>query len=142
MSVGRAQKSRNTGPELALQRELNRIDLKGYRLHHRIDLPAWGNKPQHTTPDVTYVKDKLAVYMQGCYWHTCEACGYRVVPNDPKWRKKQADARSRDERHVRALTTIGYRVLIVWEHEDAAQAALSVETILSGKHRPGVYGLK
>lgn len=141
MSVGSKQKSKNTGPEVALQKALNRIDLKGYRLHHRIGLPNWGTKIQFTTPDITYVKDKLAIYVHGCYWHTCEECGYRIVPEDRKWRKKQADARIRDERHIRALVSLGYRVLVVWEHEDADAAAIAAETILIGGHQPGLFGL-
>lgn len=138
MSTGRSQRSRDTLPELRLRRELRAVGLRNYRIHQRISLPQWGKKRQWTTPDVVFTKERVAVYLDGCWFHGCITCGRTT---SGAWRKKAAQARARDERHSRALTVCGWRVLRFWEHQDPAAAAKAVKAVIETEADPGVYGL-
>ncbi len=141
MTAGRSQKSKNTEPEIALLRALRGVGLYGYRLHHRIELPRWKNKPQHTTPDVAFVSHKVAVYADGCYWHSCALHGMKETKtNAAEWRQKRALIRARDERHSRYLSVAGWRVVRVWECEDPKEAAKAVKAVIDAEAPPGVYG--
>lgn len=140
MAIGAAQKSRDTKPELDFRYELRAKGLKGYRIHYKIQLPLNGKRPQWTTPDVAFVGHKLAVFIDGCYFHGCPT-HRRHAGENGYWRKKMSEARARDERHSRALTVLGWRVLRVWECQDSAAAARAAEAILDTDATPGVYGL-
>lgn len=142
MSTGSGQKSKDTDLEVALRQALRGVGLHGYRLHHRIALPKFRGRPQHTTPDVVYLGHMVALYADGCYWHGCKTCDLQVRgANRQEWRKKAAVARARDERHSRYLVTIGWRVLRMWEHEDPKAFALAVKGVIDVDAPPGVYGL-
>lgn len=142
MSTGRSQRSRDTGIEVSVRVALRAIGLGGYRLQHRIELPKWGNRRQHTTPDIAYPSKMLAIFADGDFWHTCPRHG--VV--DPKtnsrvWRQKRAQVRARDQRHSRALVTLGWRVLRVWECESPEAAAKAAKALIDLEAPPAVYGL-
>lgn len=139
MATGARQKSRDTLIELRFRKELRALGLKGYRLHHKINLPHWGKKSQRTTPDVAFVTDMLAIYLDGCYWHGCPVCPPPKVNGE--WRRKQALTRARDERHSRYLVSAGWRVLRVWEHQDMAKAATAAKAILDTDQPPGVFAV-
>lgn len=141
MSNGRSQKSKDTALELAFRRELRALSLGRYYLHHRIELPPWRKKAQHTTPDVAFPAKKIAIYLDGCYWHGCLRCYRDTITNQAQWRRKRALNRARDERHSRALMTVGWRVFRTWEHEDPRAAALAVRAIIETDADPGIYGL-
>lgn len=137
MATGRAQRSRDTLPELRLRRSLRAVGLRHYRIHERIALPQWGKKRQWVTPDVVFTRERVAVFLDGCWFHGCTVC--KTSPSGA-WRKKQAQARARDERHSRALTVCGWRVLRFWEHEDPDLAAKAVLAVIETDAEPGVYG--
>jgi len=105
----RAVKSRDTGPELALRALLREI-RPGYRLH-RADLPG--------KPDVAYGRDRLAIFMHGCFWHghACPRGAREPRTNAPYWRDKIARNRVRDAANARALAAQGWRALEVFECE-------------------------
>lgn len=138
MSTGRSQRSRDTLPELRLRRELRAVGLRNYRIHQRIALPQWGKKRQWTTPDVVFTSERVAVFLDGCWFHGCLTCGKTT---SGAWRKKAAQARARDERHSRALVVCGWRVMRFWEHDDPALAAKAVNAVIDNEVDPGVYGL-
>ena len=107
------QRTRNTGPELALRRALHRRGVR-YRLHPAY-LPG--------RPDLVLVRIRLAVFVDGCFWHACPA--HCVLPraNADWWAKKLAATTARDRRNDDMLSSEGWDVLHVWEHEDPETVA-------------------
>lgn len=69
------------------------------------------------TPDIVFPKYKTVVFVNGCFWHGHKECKYSHLPstNLEYWEKKIADNLERDERKIRELEELGYRVLIVWQ---------------------------
>jgi DNA mismatch endonuclease (patch repair protein) len=104
----RSNRSRDTSPEVTLRKALWQEGLRGYRLHRR-ELPG--------TPDIVFIKRRVAVLVHGCYWHACRKCGRYRLPatNRDYWLAKIARNRSRDARNILALRKLGYRVVLVWE---------------------------
>jgi DNA mismatch endonuclease (patch repair protein) len=68
-------------------------------------------------PDFAFPKNRLAVFVDGCFWHGCPRC-YRL-PQDNRhyWREKVRSNRRRDRQNARALRLKGWKVLRVWEHQ-------------------------
>jgi len=141
MSVGKAQKSKNTGPELAVRQALRGLGIHGYRVHQRVVLPNFRNKPQHTTPDIVFNTQMVAIFVDGDHWHGCLEHYRETRTNTAMWRKKVATARARDQRHSRYLSSIGWRVFRVWECQDALAAAKAIQAIIETSAVPGIYGL-
>lgn len=100
-------RSKNTAPERALRRMLRAAGLVGYRLNY-------ANAPGR--PDVAFVKDRVAVFVHGCFWHGCpHHPDPRVKHNAAWWRKKIATNKARDGRKAAALRRRGWRVITAWE---------------------------
>ena len=108
-----AQRRENTGPELALRRALWRRGMR-YRLHDQ-SLPG--------RPDLVLVRARLAVFVDGCFWHGCPLHGVAPKANAPWWAEKLAANRARDERVNQAVMAAGWEPVRVWEHEDAEDVA-------------------
>jgi len=67
-------------------------------------------------PDFVFRKERLAVFVDGCFWHGCPQHGTQPKGNRAFWRKKLASNRARDLRVNRALRAAGWRVVRIWEH--------------------------
>lgn len=105
--VMQANKSKNTGPELLVRHALREAGLPGYRLH-------WKKAPGK--PDVCYPGRKVAVFVNGCYWHRCPYCALPLPRTNVEfWSAKFARNQARDERDHRLLLEDGWTVLVVWE---------------------------
>lgn len=122
-------KGKNTQPELALRRLLWGVGLRGYRLHGR--LPG--------TPDLVYSRIRLAVFVDGCFWHGCPR--HFRIPSDNRqyWFAKIERNRRRDRRHARSLRAQGWCVLRVWEHglrspTDRVRTLRRVEVAIARSH--------
>jgi DNA mismatch endonuclease (patch repair protein) len=113
----------NTAPEVALRRSLHRLGGR-YRLH-RADLPG--------RPDVVFVAARVAVFVDGCFWHGCPDHGVMPKANRDWWQQKLSANKLRDERADRALESGGWQVVHVWEHEDMDKAAQRVLSVVRGK---------
>jgi DNA mismatch endonuclease (patch repair protein) len=113
---------RDTAPEVALRRELHRRGLR-YRVHAKVP----GNNRR--TIDIAFSRVKLAVYVDGCFWHGCAEHGTQPRTNNQWWKWKIDRNRTRDADTNRALTEVGWAVVRVWEHEDVKIAADRVEAI-------------
>lgn len=111
----------NTGPELRLRRELHRRGLR-YRVDAR---PIRGVR---RSADVVFVSARIAVFVDGCFWHGCDE--HRSIPktNAGFWETKIGKTRSRDRDTDNLLTEAGWRVVRVWEHDDVVTAADEIET--------------
>jgi DNA mismatch endonuclease (patch repair protein) len=118
---------RNTGPELALRRELTALSLR-YRLHRR-DLPG--------TPDVAFMSARVAVFVDGCFWHSCPEHGVMPKANRDWWEAKLEGNRQRDRAKDRALVDAGWLPVHIWEHQDPADAATRVAGIVAARLSEG-----
>ena len=102
-----ANRSTNTKPELLMRKKLRGAGLPGYRLH-------W--KKAAGRPDVCYPGRKVAVFVNGCYWHRCPHCALPLPKTNVEfWTQKFERNQARDERNHRELLERGWEVLVVWE---------------------------
>jgi DNA mismatch endonuclease (patch repair protein) len=81
-------------------------------------------------PDVVFRRARVAVFIDGCFWHGCPVHGTRPRSNTAYWDTKIARNRARDERADTALTAAGWRVVRLWEHEDPADAASAIAAVV------------
>jgi DNA mismatch endonuclease, patch repair protein len=116
-----ANKAKNTKPELQLRKRLFNEGLRGYRLHDK-RIPG--------RPDIVFTGHKVAVFVNGCYWHRCPSCALSLPKNNTDfWKDKFQKNMSRDKRKVAELENLGYKVLTVWECEIKKELDLVVERI-------------
>ncbi len=98
-------RSRDTAPELRLRRALTAAGLRGYRLHHGL-----------YKPDVSWPGRKVAVFVDGCFWHGCPKHGHLPKTRTGYWRAKIERNRARDRTATLALRRMGWQVIRYWEH--------------------------
>jgi DNA mismatch endonuclease (patch repair protein) len=110
---------KDTEPELALRRLLFARGLR-YRVHLRV--PGLSRR----TIDIAFPGPKLAVFVDGCFWHGCPAHGTVPRSNEEWWRRKIEGTRRRDDETASHLAALGWEVLRFWCHEEAAAAADAV----------------
>lgn len=121
----------DTGPELALRRELHRRGLR-FRLHRKVDFD------RRRSIDIAFPTEKVAVFVDGCFWHYCPRHAVLPKNNAAFWRAKLEANRTRDRDTSDSLEEIGWKVIRVWEHEDPANAANRVEKAVKDRLRTGV----
>lgn len=109
----------NTGPELALRSALHRLGLR-YRIHRRV-VPEVRRQV-----DVVFGPPRVAVFVDGCFWHGCPIHGSMPKANAAFWRSKLAANRRRDDDTDSRLRAAGWYVVRVWEHEPPDRAARRV----------------
>lgn len=125
-SVMRANKGRDTAPELALRRAVHALGLR-YRVGQR-PLPS-----VRRTADLVFKGARLAVFVDGCFWHGCSDHYRPSTQNSEFWQAKIEGTRLRDKETDRKLQEGGWRVLRIWEHDDPALAAQRVaQLVLTG----------
>jgi DNA mismatch endonuclease, patch repair protein len=122
----RANRRRDTTPERALRSELHRAGLR-FRVDFAIRLP--GARPLR--PDVVFPRRRVAVYVDGCWWHGCPEHWTRSRSNADYWAEKVETNRARDRRDTAALQEHGWSVLRFWEHEDMTNAAVVVAGVVN-----------
>lgn len=103
---------RNTKPELRLRSALHALGLR-FRLTSSL--------PGH--PDVVLTRARIAVFVDGCFWHACPIHGVLPRNNREWWAEKLRRNTERDQEKDDALADLGWHVVHVWEHEDAQEAA-------------------
>lgn len=113
-------RSSNTSVELLLRRALWANGLRGYRLHRR-GLPG--------RPDVTYGRARVAVFIDGCFWHGCPQCYVEPSSNVGYWKQKLSGNRERDARNADSLMRMGWTVIRFWEHEVRQSPAACAEAV-------------
>jgi DNA mismatch endonuclease (patch repair protein) len=116
----------DTEPELLLRKELFRRGLR-YRLDVR---PIATSR---TKPDIVFPGPKVAVFVDGCFWHQCPEHGTMPKSNRSWWKEKLDANVARDRRADEALSEAGWTVIRVWEHDDVVKAAKRVQRALSGR---------
>lgn len=112
----RANRRRDTGPEIALRRELHRRGLR-----FRVDYaPMAGLRSK---ADIVFTRARVAVFIDGCFWHACPEHGNLPRANRDWWRIKLEATVARDRRNEQILREAGWHVIRVWEHEPVQVAA-------------------
>lgn len=105
--VMQANKSKNTKPELKVRAALRKAGLSGYRLH-------WKKAPGK--PDICYPGRRVAIFVNGCFWHRCPHCGLSMPKSNVDfWEAKFARNRARDARDNALLVSGGWTVITIWE---------------------------
>ncbi|MET4079609.1 DNA mismatch endonuclease Vsr [Janibacter sp. UYMM211] len=82
------------------------------------------------TIDIAFPRQRLAIFVDGCFWHGCPEHGTRPAANSAWWEQKLAANYGRDRDTDDLLEAAGWRVLRIWEHVDPAAAADEVERLL------------
>ncbi|MGI8581817.1 MAG: very short patch repair endonuclease [Chitinophagaceae bacterium] len=102
-------RGKNTKPEKLLRSLLHKKGLR-YRIHRK-DLPG--------KPDIIFVKQKVAIFVHGCFWHFHKECNEGRIPssNSNFWKLKLEKNIAKDERHIEALKLAGWKVMVIWECE-------------------------
>ena len=104
-----ANKGKNTKPELLLRKALWYNGIKGYRLH-------WEKAPGK--PDIAFPGKKIAIFVNGCFWHRCPICNPSMPKSNTKfWTKKFSKNIERDKKKIQELEELDWRVLTIWECE-------------------------
>lgn len=111
-----SNKGRDTKPELLVRRLVHAAGLR-YRVS------AKPEKDLRRTADLLFRPAKVAVFIDGCFWHGCPEHYTRPKANDGYWSDKVARNRERDAETTAVLTRRGWTVLRFWEHEDPAGVA-------------------
>jgi DNA mismatch endonuclease (patch repair protein) len=104
--MSRIKSRGNRGTELVLAALLRANRISGWRRH-----PSTFGKP-----DFVFPKARVALFVDGCFWHSCPRCGTRPSNNRDFWDKKLAANRSRDRKVNRTLRASGWTVIRIWEH--------------------------
>ena len=106
MAKVRARKNRST--EMRVAAHLIKKGFRGWKRHTRGVLGC---------PDFCFIQQRVAVFVDGCFWHGCPRCR-RNVPHSRRafWKRKIESNRRRDQKVKRILQSQGYKVLRIWEH--------------------------
>ncbi|MCX4726369.1 very short patch repair endonuclease [Streptomyces sp. NBC_00963] len=120
------QASRDTAPELAV-RKLLHASGRRYRLNVRVpDMPR-------RTIDIAFTRAKVAVFLDGCFWHGCPEHATQPKANAEWWRQKLQRNMDRDTETTEHMARAGWTVLRFWEHESPARIAEQVAAVVDQK---------
>ncbi len=121
-------RAKNTGPEKAMRAALSAAGIRGYRLQYA-KVPG--------KPDIAFVGRKVAVFIHGCFWHSCPHCQpRRPKTNKSFWNEKLDRNVARDKRKVRELRKAGWRVITVWECRLKKDPEAQVRRVQKGLDEP------
>lgn len=128
----RACRSRDTAPERALRSVLHRSGLR-YRVHAR---------PEHGIPrraDIVFRRERVAVFVDGCFWHACSQHKSAPAWNAEYWRAKLLRNVARDRDTDERLRNVGWSVLRIWEHEALRDGVALVLDALGRRRKSGCW---
>lgn len=100
-------KGRDTKPEVFLRKLLSEKGIRGYRLYYNL----------LGKPDIVFPKNRIAIFIDGCFWHKCPKCFIKPETNRKFWNKKIDSNVKRDEIVNTELKEEGWEVIRIWEHE-------------------------
>jgi DNA mismatch endonuclease, patch repair protein len=119
----RAVPKASTKPEMRLRRELHARGLR-YRVNVR-GLPG--------TPDLVFGRNRIAVFVHGCFWHRHDGCRSATTPrvNSAYWGPKLRRNVERDAENAAALAALGYGTVVVWECEVARDPSAGADRVVA-----------
>jgi DNA mismatch endonuclease (patch repair protein) len=118
--IMQGNKSRDTKPELAIRKAVHAMGLR-YRVNVQ-PLPA-----VRRTADLVFPREKVAVMVDGCYWHGCPEHHTSSKSNQAYWLHKIAENRERDLDTDARFADAGWHVIRIWEHVDPLAAAQTIK---------------
>ncbi len=119
--IMKANRGKDTSPEIMLRKALYSNGLTGYRLY-------WMKVPG--SPDIAYPGKKIAIFVNGCFWHRCPHCKPKLPrSNTDFWDKKFKANKERDKRKESLLIEMGWKVLVLWECEIETDVLWCVDEI-------------
>lgn len=118
-----SNRGKDTGPELLLRRALREAGIPGYRLQ-------WKKVPGR--PDIAYPGKKVAIFVNGCFWHRCPKCNLPLPKTHTEfWVEKFDRNVKRDKEKSDALSALGWTVITAWECELKEDPSEIVEMIIN-----------
>lgn len=117
--MSRVRSRGNRATELRLRRLFREHGIKGWRRTSTV----------FGSPDFVFPKVKLAVFVDGCFWHGCRLHRSMPASNRTFWKKKLARNRFRDRLVNRTLRARGWKVVRIWQHELLGNASSAVERV-------------
>lgn len=111
-----ANRRRDTSPELLIRQILHRRGLR-----YRVDFAPGVDKRRRA--DIVFTRARVAVFIDGCFWHGCPSHFVQPKSNAEYWESKIETNRQRDRDTTARLEKAGWTVLRFWEHHDPVQAA-------------------
>ncbi len=127
------QASRDTTPEVAVRKLLHASGYR-YRLNERV--PHMSRR----TIDIAFTRAKVAVFLDGCFWHGCPEHATQPKSNAEWWRQKLDRNMTRDVETTAHLITEGWTVLRFWEHQPPVQVADQVAEVVDRERSAGRTG--
>jgi DNA mismatch endonuclease, patch repair protein len=124
----RGNRGEDTRPEVLLRSALHRRGLRFGK--NRAPVPGI-----RCRPDIVFPAARLAVFVDGCFWHRCPDHGISPRTNSAYWTAKLDRNVSRDRRNDRDLRAAGWAVIRVWEHEDASAVADWIERAVDARSK-------
>lgn len=121
-----ANRRSETKPEIALRSALHRLGYR-YRKDHLLRLDGG----MRVKPDIVFTARKVAVFVDGCFWHVCPEHGRQPTTNEWYWTPKLRRNMERDASVNAALSAAGWRVLRFWEHQQVPEAVTTVVATLN-----------
>ncbi|MGV0905970.1 very short patch repair endonuclease [Mycobacterium novum] len=121
-----SNKGRDTRPELALRSAVHALGLR-YRVSVR---PLKGLR---RTADLVFTRARVAVFLDGCFWHGCPEHHTVAVTNAKYWADKVHGNRARDRETDQRLIEAGWVSIRVWEHEDPHEAAERIKVVVAAR---------
>jgi DNA mismatch endonuclease (patch repair protein) len=118
--------NKDTAAEMAVRKELHRRGLR-YRVNRRI--PDLGR----VRPDIVFPRERVAVFVDGCFWHQCPEHATYPRSNADWWTEKLARNVTRDRETDGRLADSGWAVVRVWEHLSPKEAADEIELEVKGR---------
>ena len=114
-------RGKNTWPEVKLRKLLWSEGVRGYRIHY--NLPG--------KPDIVFIKKKIAIFIDGCFWHKCPICFQEPETRKEFWMKKIQSNIERDRKVDEQLKNDGWTIIRIWEHEIKKEPENTVKKIIA-----------
>lgn len=121
-----SNKRRDTKPELALRKAVHALGLR-----YRVDAKPLTEMRRRA--DMVFVGPRVAVFLDGCFWHGCPAHHTVAKANAEFWAEKVSGNRARDRDTDARLEAAGWACVRVWEHEDPVEAATRVAAVVRAR---------
>ncbi len=118
MNSMKGNRGKNTKPELMLRSELHKAGLR-FRIHYNLI----------GKPDIVFPSQRLAIFVDGCYWHGCPKCFREPNTNKNYWQKKIARNQQRARTVNRKINRDGWRTMRIWEHAVLSNIDITLQKI-------------
>ena len=127
-AVMQGNRGRDTQPEAAVRALLHRQGLR-FRKHER---PLSGLRCE---ADIVFRRQRVAVFIDGCFWHGCPEHGRVPTTNTPYWDSKIGRNVARDRRNDEVLANAGWIIIRAWEHEPVEAVAARIAAVVHKRGR-------